>query len=808
MFKKLVSNLPFNPSLIDNISFYAKRLHKEEAIRRIGAVFTVLAMLVQIAAVMSPAKAAYAQSENDIVYGGFSSAESLARTFESGQDGIGRSDIKEIYSHFGISSASQIRAGSFVTISSNQDNYFTYGRSVSSKGYIATENANGTTIYKRRLSVWNVSSWSALQVTNDQGQLVWILQDCGNPTVRQTPTEVGTPRVSLRKEATLSSPSNNEVRFGDVITYRLFYSNTGSAPAEQVEITDALPDQVEFVGIVQSGATLQQSGNSLRFYFGPDKANSTLVTGIQDDLIAFSVRVKQGAALGSFCNSGGISHSGGSSSTNAVCHTLVSNVVTPLPTNYSTTVMSACDGTTSIVTVDGNGIRNIDQVIDGTYPEPFGFNGTLPAVFKIGGVHTFAITVGFVDNTTAGPFTFTTSDCVVNPPTVVIPPVVIPPVVVEMCPQEPSIPKSDWRCVVCPYNPAIITDTPKCVKPPTTQPCQYNAALKPEDPKCKPPCPYNASLLLGDAGCVEAIAECTKLDKPQYLSRTRVRFTVTGRTAGNAKINSFAFNPGDNTKVQSLQTNEPTNGVYTTSVEYTYPEAGNKEYKATMIAITSLGERLTSNCEQLVVIEKEKTPIIVTTKTVSNLTQKVTDANNTTAKPGDDLLYTIRAENVGDMTKDDYTFPKDSIQDLLDYADLTDKKIAELTVENGTQSLVWKQPISIAAGASAERQFIVKVKGTLPKTNSPAGDPTKYDCQIENTLGSTKSTKDTVVVKFDAIQCKPVEQTVRTLPNTGPGSSLTITFIGVMMVVYFYTRSRLLAKEADIIRYEYGRGNV
>ena len=35
MFKKLLSNLPYNPSLIGQVSFYAKRLHAEEKIRRL-----------------------------------------------------------------------------------------------------------------------------------------------------------------------------------------------------------------------------------------------------------------------------------------------------------------------------------------------------------------------------------------------------------------------------------------------------------------------------------------------------------------------------------------------------------------------------------------------------------------------------------------------------------------------------------------------------------------------------------------------------------------------------------------------------
>ena len=52
MFKKLISNLPFNPSLIGQVSFYAKRLRKEESIRRAGFGFMALAMFIQLFAVI------------------------------------------------------------------------------------------------------------------------------------------------------------------------------------------------------------------------------------------------------------------------------------------------------------------------------------------------------------------------------------------------------------------------------------------------------------------------------------------------------------------------------------------------------------------------------------------------------------------------------------------------------------------------------------------------------------------------------------------------------------------------------------
>jgi hypothetical protein len=57
---------------------------------------------------------------------------------------------------------------------------------------------------------------------------------------------------------------------------------------------------------------------------------------------------------------------------------------------------------------------------------------------------------------------------------------------------------------------------------------------------------------------------------------------------------------------------------------------------------------------------------------------------------------------------------------------------------------------------------------------------------------------------------KPVPAVIRgnveSLPNTGPGTSMVITFMAMLIIGFFYARSRILAKEVDIIRYDYAKG--
>src|SRR5665213_3476899 len=77
MFEKLLSLLPYNPGLIQQLSFYSQRMREEETIRRTGMIFIVLAFMIQFFAVISPpspASAAASCNANNLINCGFTSA--------------------------------------------------------------------------------------------------------------------------------------------------------------------------------------------------------------------------------------------------------------------------------------------------------------------------------------------------------------------------------------------------------------------------------------------------------------------------------------------------------------------------------------------------------------------------------------------------------------------------------------------------------------------------------------------------------------------------------------------------------------
>lgn len=98
MFRKLVSNLPYSPSLISEIGFYARRLKNEDVTRRLTALFIVLTFVMQSLAVFSPVESVNASSEQDIIRGGVSDLDDFLVRYDHNED-----DLKDILSTVGVS---------------------------------------------------------------------------------------------------------------------------------------------------------------------------------------------------------------------------------------------------------------------------------------------------------------------------------------------------------------------------------------------------------------------------------------------------------------------------------------------------------------------------------------------------------------------------------------------------------------------------------------------------------------------------------------------------------------------------------
>ena len=159
MFRKLVSGLPFSPALVGSLGFYARRLKREETTRRLGLIFTALALVVQSFAVFSPPEPANAASSNDMIYGGVSSRADILRAYDNNTKfrnvmkyaGITRGELANTYKK-------TINNLSYGTGSKEWKSWGYNSRFSAAQGEVR-HSAFGTTVYSRPHNLYNTTSY-------------------------------------------------------------------------------------------------------------------------------------------------------------------------------------------------------------------------------------------------------------------------------------------------------------------------------------------------------------------------------------------------------------------------------------------------------------------------------------------------------------------------------------------------------------------------------------------------------------------------------------------------------------------------
>ena len=335
MFNKLVSNLPYNPGLINQVSFYAKRMHEDASIRRLGFVLVAIAMLVQLFAAMYPAEKSLASSPNHIINGLGNNRSSVLAAWDNNTG-----NVRAIYRKFGVTRENLVNmtATASVTVKSTSSDYWTIGRLPLSNFGVSgsqwgerTINAEGNIVYQRPLKAWDsggATSYKAFKGTNQFGKTFWILQDCGNLTFQgpYLPSPPA-PKIELRKTLI----TDNKVKPGDTVRFRIEYRNTvEDSMATNFRLTDTLASNFEFVSL---GGMTSRSGNTLTI----TKDNMGYVGTPTAQILV--VKVKPGVKAGTvICNQAKASTTQtGSKTSEKPCVTVVSTPKTPTPTPPPTT---------------------------------------------------------------------------------------------------------------------------------------------------------------------------------------------------------------------------------------------------------------------------------------------------------------------------------------------------------------------------------------------------------------------------------------------------------------------------------------
>ena len=176
-------------------------------------------------------------------------------------------------------------------------------------------------------------------------------------------------------------------------------------------------------------------------------------------------------------------------------------------------------------------------------------------------------------------------------------------------------------------------------------------------------------------------------------------------------------------------------------------------------------------------------------KSASNVTENISNANGTTAQAGDVIQYTLSVNNSAKATAKAFVI-QEVLSNVLDYA--TPQNLNGGTIDASTNILSWPA-VDISAGATVQKTFTVQIDNPIPTTLPSPSNPGAFNHTLTNTYGNT------VVINLPIPIALASAQVAQALPNTGPGSSLIIAGAIMIVIGYFFARSRLLAKEAAMV---------
>jgi uncharacterized repeat protein (TIGR01451 family) len=245
MFKKLISNLPFQPALLSDVAFYAHRLKQEQAVRRIGFILILVGFGIQVFAVAFPPQASLATSTGDIVYGA-TSRQDILTAYKNDRDQLGRTDIQEIFNAYGIGEA-QIAKATATTIKDDGTNYINTSRSTTkwADTFVPIQGAIDGGIYEFPLTYWRKAEYPngypALTGISTYGFRFWILlKGCGNIVYEKGAKK---PQLEITKKLT----SGTTVTQGKNSTYTINFRNTGAIASKATKVVDTLPTGLAYL---------------------------------------------------------------------------------------------------------------------------------------------------------------------------------------------------------------------------------------------------------------------------------------------------------------------------------------------------------------------------------------------------------------------------------------------------------------------------------------------------------------------------------------------------------------------------------
>lgn len=767
MFRKIVSNLAFSPALVGQLGFYAKRLKKEEATRRLGLVFTALALVVQSLTVFTPPESANAANGSDMVYGGVTSKKAVLDEYDKQ-----RSDFKDIMDYNGITRAELANMSDSAINSKGQGtgegSWKTWGRAHrfspaqgEVKHSVPLDTGGATTIYSRPLwlfdstayTIKNGSTYEAFIGHSAKRGLFAIMKDCGNLVTKDSPKpDVSAQFIAASCEMIRGKAVDGRDKDARIKVFLYYNGPPGKGEKSEAIMTDA--DHKFAINVPEKYKK---------------KADSTKVWGVMVPLAGRNDTTVQ------FENTVTIPGGCIKPEPAAKCEQLAFDRVSR--TEFKLQAKATAENGAKISNYRFTILDSTKKTVltkDVPSSEAHASSGKL--VITDAGSYTARVVV----KTSLGEKT--NENCTV---TFKVAPPLTPSIDIDK-----TIDGSESKMV------ATNSDFTYRLKITNTG----DVTLK--NVAVTDTAPNGVTLLSATQGVVKGLKwsyTIPALAPGESLSvsiKARVASYVAGTLVNTACVNASEVNPTQPTQ---------TDGCDDATVTVQPPTQMIQVCDLTTMTLVSIPassfdpskhSKNPEDCKKSCAPGAPECVQITESKTSKNLTQD-SDATTIKAQSSDRIEFTIYLENIG-STATTRTISEE-LSDVLEYAKLTQNGSGTFNEES--KVLAWGD-VKLQPGEKTSRSFVVQVLDEIPTTARGASEPSSYDCIMTNAFGNT------VNIPVACESPKMVESAVSELPKTGPGENMLFAGVVGTIVTFFWARSRQLAHEVKLIRKDFNMGTI
>ena len=348
MFHDIVSNLSLAPSATAQLSYYWRRLKKEQLTRQLSALMAVALIALQLVTIIAPPDPATASSSNDIIQGGIG-YNHPGSTCPKGSNchpqktmlGVydSNAEIRALFNHYGVYKV-DIQNAKGGSLNSSNHKLLSLGRNRQTAEDQEVYVGNHKYFIKPLYLLGDNLKYEVLEgQRHGDGKYFAVMYNCGNlvitdttpthavsgpvsgtgtgtpsssgfttgpsssspstpqpdtpaPAIPETPTPTGNPDIFVSKTGVLVSAANGSKKDangataqpGDTIEYHLTTKNTGTSTANEFTVTEGVNDILEYADITNTGGAILTDGN-LTWPTTSIKAGSSYVA-------TFQVRVK------------------------------------------------------------------------------------------------------------------------------------------------------------------------------------------------------------------------------------------------------------------------------------------------------------------------------------------------------------------------------------------------------------------------------------------------------------------------------------------------------------------------------------